>query len=49
MPSTIDEERVAGLVRKTLQKNPWDGSTHWSVRQAAAETGMCSVIFNSLV
>jgi hypothetical protein len=31
---------VAGLVRKTLQKKPRDGSTHWSVRQAAAETGI---------
>jgi putative transposase len=39
-PRTIDEERMAGLVRKTLQKKPRDGSTHWSVRQAAAETGI---------
>ena len=39
-PRTIDEERVAGLIRKTLQKKPKDGSTHWSVRQAAAETGI---------
>lgn len=39
-PRTIDEERVAGLIRKTLQKKPRDGSTHWSVRQAAAETGI---------
>ena len=29
-PRTIDEERVAGLIRKTLQKKPKDGSTHWS-------------------
>jgi putative transposase len=36
-PRTIDEERVAGLIRKTLQKKPKDGSTHWSVRSAALE------------
>lgn len=36
-PRTIDEERVAGLIRKTLDKKPKDGSTHWSVRSAAAE------------
>jgi putative transposase len=39
-PRTIDDERVAGLIRKTLQKKPKDGSTHWSVRQAALETGI---------
>ena len=39
-PRTIDEERVAGLIRKTLQKKPKDGSTHWSVREAAAESGI---------
>lgn len=36
-PRTIDEERVAGLIRRTLHKKPKDGSTHWSVRSAAAE------------
>ena len=39
-PRTIDEERVAGLIRKTLHKKPKDGSTHWSVRSAAAENGI---------
>jgi len=37
-PRSIDEERVAGLIRKTLDKKPKDGSTHWSVRSAAAES-----------
>jgi putative transposase len=36
-PRTIDEERVAGLIRKTLEKKPKDGSTHWSVRSAGLE------------
>lgn len=36
-PRSIDEERVAGLIRKTLDKKPKDGSTHWSVRSAAGE------------
>jgi putative transposase len=39
-PRTIDDERVASLVRRTLQKKPKDGSTHWSVRQAAKESGI---------
>jgi putative transposase len=37
-PRTIEEERVAALIRKTLDKKPKDGSTHWSVRSAAAES-----------
>jgi transposase len=37
-PRSIDEERVAGLIRKTLDKKPKDGSTHWSVRSAAVES-----------
>ena len=36
-PRSIEEERVAALIRKTLDKKPKDGSTHWSVRSAAAE------------
>jgi len=36
-PRSIDEDRVAALIRKTLDKKPKDGSTHWSVRSAAAE------------
>ncbi|MGY4257856.1 putative transposase [Bradyrhizobium sp. USDA 4516] len=39
-PRTIDDERVAQLIRTTLHTRPSDGSTHWSVRSAAAETGI---------
>lgn len=36
-PRSVSDERVAGLVRKTLETKPKDG-THWSVRQIARET-----------
>jgi putative transposase len=36
-PRPISDERVAQLVRKTLEKKPKDG-THWSVRQMADQT-----------
>jgi putative transposase len=36
-PRPISDERVARLVRKTLETKPQDG-THWSIRQIAAET-----------
>lgn len=39
-PRTIDDERVAHLVKTTLHTKPDDGSTHWSVRSVAAETGI---------
>ena len=39
-PRTIEDEQVASLVRRTLQKKPKDGATHWSVRQAARESGI---------
>lgn len=39
-PRTIDDERVAGLIRKLLNRKPKDGATHWSTRAAAAETGI---------
>jgi putative transposase len=39
-PRTIDDERVAMLIKRTLEKKPKDGSTHWSVRTAAAESGI---------
>jgi len=39
-PRLISEERVARLIRKTLQSKPRDGSTHWSVRAAARESGI---------
>jgi len=39
-PRTIDDEQVAQLIHKTLQKKPNSGATHWSVREAAAESGI---------
>src|SRR5207253_2322835 len=36
-PRPISDERVARLVRKTLETKPQDG-THWSIRQIAAQT-----------
>jgi len=36
-PRSISDERVAHLLRRTLQTKPRDG-THWSVRQIAAES-----------
>jgi putative transposase len=39
-PRTIDDERVAHLIRTTLHTKPANGSTHWSVRTVAAETGI---------
>jgi putative transposase len=36
-PRTISDEKVAALVRKTLQGRPRD-STHWTVRSAAQKT-----------
>lgn len=39
-PRSIDDERIAALIQRTLHKKPKNGSTHWSVRTAAAETGI---------
>jgi putative transposase len=39
-PRTIDDERVAQLIKTTLHTKPASGSTHWSVRSVAAETGI---------
>jgi putative transposase len=39
-PRTVDDEQVASLIRRTLQHKPKDGSTHWSVRRAAQESGI---------
>ena len=39
-PRTIDDERVARLINTTLHTKPANGSTHWSVRTVAAETGI---------
>lgn len=38
-PRSIDDERIAALVRKTLDSKP-EGRTHWSCRAIAAETGL---------
>jgi len=39
-PRSIDDERITQLIQKTLHSTPKDGSTHWSVRSAAAETNI---------
>lgn len=39
-PRLIDDERIAALIRKMLKRKPRDGSTHWSTRTAAAESGI---------
>jgi putative transposase len=39
-PRTIDDERIAELVNTTLHMKPTDGSTHWSVRSVAGQTGV---------
>lgn len=39
-PRTIDDERVAHLIKTTLHTKPAKGATHWSVRTVAAETGI---------
>ena len=39
-PRTIDDERLAQLIKTTLHTKPANGSTHWSVRTVAAETGI---------
>ena len=37
---TIDDERMAHLIKATLHTKPSNGSTHWSVRTVAAETAI---------
>jgi hypothetical protein len=39
-PRTIDDERLAQLIYKTLHTKPADGSAHRSVRTIAAETAI---------
>ena len=39
-PRSIDDERVAELINKTLHTKPAGGATHWSVRTIAAETAI---------
>lgn len=42
-PRTIDDERVAQLIKTTLHTKPANGSTHWSVRTVAAETAISKI------
>ena len=39
-PRTHDDERVAEVIDTALQTKPPDGSTHWSVRTMAEQTGV---------
>jgi putative transposase len=39
-PRTLREERMTALLRKTLDTKPPDGSTQWSCRTLAADTGV---------
>src|SRR3954466_16314530 len=38
-PRVIGDERVAGVIVKTLESTPM-GATHWSTRSLAAEVGL---------
>ena len=38
-PRSIEDERIAALIRKTLRTKP-RGKTHWSCRAIAAQTGL---------
>lgn len=40
---TIDDDRVAHLIKTTLHTKPTNGSTYWSVRTVAGETGVCKI------
>jgi len=39
-PRSISDEQIAVLINTTLKTKPADGTTHWSVRSAAAETAI---------
>jgi putative transposase len=39
-PRTIEDEQVASLIRRTLEKEPTDRVARWSVRRAAKESGI---------
>lgn len=39
-PRSIEDEEIMELVRKTLETEPADGSTHWSCRSMAEQTGL---------
>ena len=38
--STYEDDKVAEVINRSLQTTPRDGSTHWSARSLAAETGI---------
>jgi putative transposase len=38
-PRSIEDEQIAALLKRTLTGKP-AGSTHWSVRQAAQDSGI---------
>ena len=38
-PRSIEDEQIAGLLKRTLSRQP-AGGTHWSVRQAAQDSGI---------
>ncbi|PSH02640.1 MAG: IS630 family transposase [Acidobacteria bacterium] len=38
-PRSIDDEKIAALLKRTLSRKP-SGGTHWSVRQAAQDSGI---------
>ena len=38
-PRSIDDEKIAALLKRTLSRKP-TGGTHWSVRQAAQHSGI---------
>ena len=39
-PRTYDDEEIAKVINLVLQTKPEDGSTHWSTRTVAEETGI---------
>ena len=39
-PRTYEDDKVAEVINRALQTKPSDGSTHWSARSLAAETGI---------
>jgi putative transposase len=39
-PRTYEDGKVAEVINSALQTKPSDGSTHWSARSLAAETGI---------
>jgi len=43
-PRSVDDERVAQLIKTTLHTKPANGSTHWSVRPMATDTGISKTI-----